>query len=135
MMLSAASTPSEAELFKNEFKEILERTSDDKGRLEAQLQEAVEGIKALRETSFSWRSIADQAQRVQEMMLDKDPVALKNAYRSLFRSVVVSAEDAMGIRVITYVLNDPEITEDEVRFSSNLVETVVGIKRPIIAAT
>ncbi len=122
LLLGACDNRADIQLFIGEFKALNDASAKVKEDLSLKLQEAEKNLKALKETAFSWRTISDQAQRVQEVMLDKEPVVLKNAYRSLFKSIVVSGEDEMGNRSVTYVLTDSESSEDVVRFSPNLVE-------------
>lgn len=58
-------------------------------------------------------------------MLEKDPVALKNAMHILFKAIEIGPEDKMGFRTLKYILNDEfDPNEDEVRLSSQMVEVI-----------
>lgn len=124
--------PSEEEirLFKNEFKSLLQKATDEKTQLERQIASAERELKTLSQTSFSWSDISNHAQRVQEVMLEKDPVALKRAYYSLFKEIVFGPEDNLGNRTLTYIIkNSDETYEDVVRLRRQMVEAG-GVEPP-----
>ncbi len=58
----------------------------------------------LEASDVSWKDVAGQAERVQEMIQAKDPVALKNAYRELFEAIKVGDPDSNGCRTLEFVL-------------------------------
>jgi len=65
-----------------------------------------------------------QGQSVQDIMIEKDPVALKRAYYGLFKSITVGEEDDNGVRPMTFTLrkSGDELLEDGVRLRSEMVE-------------
>jgi hypothetical protein len=130
LLVTAESTPEEIQLFKTEFKSLLKNVSEEKGALETQIARAEQEIKDLQGATFSWAEIEKHALPVQELLLEKDPVALKRAYYGLFKAIIIGPEDDLGSRKLTYVLkNNDELLEDGVRLSSGMVEAG-GIEPP-----
>lgn len=124
ILISQDATEEEIQLFREEFKRLLEGTNKERAKLEKQLARAERDIKRLRASSFSWMDIAKHARRVQEVMLEKDPVALKRAYRSLFKAIVVGPEDNLGNRTLTYIVkNSDESLEDVIRHNRKVVDS------------
>ncbi len=122
VLLSGASKE-EIAAVRAEFIGVMEKLNSDIADMEAKIEETSKQLVTVRTTSFEWRSVADHAQRVQEIMLEKDPVALKAAYRTLFSKIVIGPEDGSGIRTIRYILKgNPDSDEDGVCYSEKLVE-------------
>lgn len=125
VLITGDSSEEEIRLFKNEFKSLIQKSTDEKAQLERQIASTERELKTLSQTAFSWSDISNHAQRVQEVMLDKDPVALKRAYYSLFKEIVVGPEDNLGNRTLTYIIkNSDETYEDVVRLRRQMVEAV-----------
>lgn len=123
VLITGDSSEEEIRLFKNEFKSLLQKTTDEKTQLERQIASTERELKTLSQTSFSWSDISSHAQGVQEVMLEKDPVALKRAYYSLFKEIVVGPEDNLGNRTLTYIIkNSDETYEDVFRLRRQMVE-------------
>ena len=125
---------SEAEigLFRREFAQLLGDVDKDKADLEMRRMSLEKDLAGLKTTSFSWQDVSKQAQKVQEVMLEKDPVALKNAMHILFKAIEIGPEDNMGVRTLKYILTDDfDSPEDEVRLSSQMVEAG-GIEPPSV---
>lgn len=128
-LLTAGSSEEDVQVFKSEFKGVLQTCAKEKQELEDQLRKTEQELAEIEASSFSWKEIPQHASRVQDLMLDKDPVALKRAYRGLFSAIIVGDEDEMGNRILTYVLKNSDelptdFSADGVRLSSKLVETV-----------
>lgn len=126
ILIGGDSTPEEVALFRQEFKSLLERLNSEKELLGQQLLSAEAELRALEQSSFSWKSIAEHADNIHGLAKESDPVALKRALKTIFKEVVVGPEDSLGRRTISYVLS-PELVgllEDEVRNTSEVVETV-----------
>ncbi len=111
-------------LFLDNLKGELKKNTENKTSLDLSLQDLGKRLEALKQTSFSWKSLAEHAKKVQEIMLDKDPVALKNSYYNLFKSIVIGPENEMGERTITYTLNGNEQLWTSHCVSNEVVETV-----------
>jgi DNA invertase Pin-like site-specific DNA recombinase len=119
-LLRVCDTDDEAREAKNEFRATTDALKARHQTLLEQVRDAELALLEQSEHSFSWRLISDHASRVQDRMLERDPVSLKNAYRKLFRQIRVGPEDDMGMRTITYV---PTLTgEDEVCLKYKMVE-------------
>jgi hypothetical protein len=127
-LLRVCDTDEETRGAKNEFRETTDALKAKQTDLGEQLLEAETALIEQSQHSFSWRSISDHAARVQDKMLENDPVTLKNAYRKLFRQIRVGPEDEMGMRTITYVLT--QTGEDEVCSKSEMVEANFGKSNP-----
>jgi DNA invertase Pin-like site-specific DNA recombinase len=116
---------SQIAFIKNEFKEVTSNLNTEIQTLKAQLTETAKSMSALKENSFSWGDISKHAKKVQELLLEKDPQALKRAYHSLFKEIIVGLEDKQGKRTLTYVLkNHPGSFEDEYRLNVGMVEAI-----------
>ncbi len=123
LLMGEEASATEVDLFRKQFANFLGETDKEKGELENKLSGLQRDLASLKSTSFSWQDVSRQAQKVQEVMLEKDPVALKNAMHSLFKSIEVGPEDSMGFRTLKYKVNDDFVSfEDEVRHSSKVVE-------------
>lgn len=55
---------------------------------------------------FDWSKLADQAVKIQKLVKESDPVALKNAYRTMFREIVVGELDEKGNRSLRFILRE-----------------------------
>lgn len=60
----------------------------------------------LRVDGFDYKDLAKRAREIQDIMQECDPVALKNAYRDLFESVIVGDVDKGGKLEFQFVLRD-----------------------------
>ena len=85
-----------AEMFRNEFKAELTTHRDSLALLDQRKRD-------FEADAFNWKELADKAVEIQKYIQEKDPVALKNAYRKLFDSIIVSDEDEKGVRQLTFV--------------------------------
>ena len=56
--------------------------------------------------SFNWNDLPKRADEIQRVMVDEDPVALKNAYRKLFDRIVIGEIDDQGVRNIDFIVKD-----------------------------
>ena len=98
--------------------------AEEKAQAEEQLAQVQRELAGLSSSSFSWAEVARHALRVQEVMIEKDPVALKRAYFELFKSITIGAEDENGVRPMTFTLKNEkdEPFEDRVRLNREMVE-------------
>jgi hypothetical protein len=62
----------------------------------------------VKEKSFDWSEIGKRSEEVQRLLMEKDPVALKNAYKKLFKRIVVGDLDKNGVRSIDFLVHDGE---------------------------
>ena len=114
---------SDVDLFRREFRDVINRNQDKHQVLTQQIDLTQKGIESLKAKSFSWTEVAGHATRVQEILKEKDPVALKRAYYSLFDSILVGPEDSQGHRSVTYVLKNWDGSiEDISRLRAEMVE-------------
>lgn len=99
-------SPSDAAAFKAEY---LERSRQIKAEIEKR-QASMEAIGQNRleieAESFNWNDVAKRADEVQRVLLEEDPVALKNAYRKLFEQVVIGELNDQGVRSIDFIVKD-----------------------------
>jgi DNA invertase Pin-like site-specific DNA recombinase len=57
-------------------------------------------------TEFDWKKVSDRAVEIQKLLHEKDPIALKSAYHSLFQEIIVGPVDLNGRRSLKFVLKD-----------------------------
>jgi hypothetical protein len=123
LLMGEDTSAAEIGLFRKEFARLLEDVETEKVELELKRLNLEKDLAGLKNTSFSWQDVSKQAQKVQEIMLEKDPVALKNAMHILFKAIEIGPEDKNGFRAMRYILNDDfDSIEDEVRLRSEMVE-------------
>ena len=101
ILLSIDCTPDEVQQIKNEYLADCKKIQADRGITELLIKELEESLRLLKDTMFSWQSVAKFALKVQEQILEKDPVAMKNALYALFKRIVVGPAGANGERQIT----------------------------------
>ena len=97
---------SEAAAFKSDYLE--------KGRLiRAEIEQRQANMEAIgmrkievEAESFNWNDLAKRAGEIQGVMIEEDPVALKNAYRKLFEKIVIGPIDDQGVRNIDFIVKD-----------------------------
>lgn len=125
LLIGGNGNASDVDLFRREFRELLNRNQAKHQELTQQIESTQKGIDSLKDKNFSWTDVARHASRVQEVLREKDPVALKRAYRSLFDSIVIGPEDSQGHRQITYVLKNHDVSiEDISRLRAEMVEVM-----------
>lgn len=60
----------------------------------------------LSDTSFDWKQLAARTQRIQALVQERDPTALKRAYQHLFKAIVIGEPDANAMRPIRHILRN-----------------------------
>jgi DNA invertase Pin-like site-specific DNA recombinase len=89
--------------------EYLEKTRQIKAEI-AQRRISIESIGTQKAEidgdSFNWNDLPKRAGEIQKILIDEDPVALKNAYRKLFERIVVGEIDDQGVRSINFIVKD-----------------------------
>jgi hypothetical protein len=58
--------------------------------------------------SFDWKRLGENAKRVQDCLQENDPGALKAAYRSLFKEIIVGDPDDHGKAELKFILHDDD---------------------------
>ena len=58
----------------------------------------------LSDQEFDWNSVTDRAIEIQKLIQEKDPIALKAAYQSIFEEIIVGPIDSNGRRSLNFVL-------------------------------
>lgn len=92
----------QAEVFRQEY---LTTSSKIKSEIEAcHKQKAVIELSKvdLKDDDLNMKSLIERADKIQAMILEKDPVALKNAYKALFSEIEVSELDKNGQRQLRF---------------------------------
>lgn len=117
----------EIKAIKEGFKDHLDQITKKQKDLEQQIEQVKRSITESKGSRFTWNNIGDQAERILRIISENDPLALKQAYRALFSSVVIEDEDENGIRKINYVLG--EACEDDCGPRLEMVEAG-GIEPP-----
>lgn len=95
----------QAEVFRQEY---LTTSSKIKSDIEAchKQKAVIELSKAdLQHDELNEKSLIERADKIQAMILEKDPVALKNAYRALFSEIEVSELDQNGQRQLKFKMD------------------------------
>ena len=123
-LLTGGESPEEIKEIKEGFKDHLDEVKNRHRELEIKVDEVKRNLAATKASGFSWDKIGDQAERVLKIMAEHDPEALKQAYHTLFKRVVVGPENENGIRTVEYVLSEP--TEDGFGPRSEMVEKAFG---------
>lgn len=90
------------EQFRSQFSELRQRIIAKKNGLELITSKR----RKVEEDTFDWKELADKARKTLELIEEKDPTALKNAYRELFEAILVGDPDAEGVRELKFVLRD-----------------------------
>ena len=54
---------------------------------------------------FSWKDFHKHTGKIQDIIQESDPMALKNVYKELFKSVVIGNVDNEGNRPLHFILN------------------------------
>lgn len=125
LLIGGNADSSDVDLFRREFRDVINRNQDKHQELTRQIDSTQKGIESLKAKSFSWTEVSGHATRVQEILKEKDPVALKRAYYSLFDSILVGPEDSQGHRSVTYVLKNWDGSiEDISHLRAEMVETI-----------
>ena len=75
---------------------------------QAQLENLRKKRKDLEESSFNWREVGSQAIKIQKVIQENDPAALKATYRELFEKIIICDTDNEGVRQIHFVLRNEE---------------------------
>jgi len=125
LLIGPKSTEIEIQKVREAFQDFLNQNEENQTKIEYYIKQTKKAIESLKRTNFSWSEVAHHATRVQEIMAEKDPAALKRAYRSLFGSILIGPEDEMGCRTLSYVLKDWNGSlEDVNRLSKEMVEVM-----------
>ena len=131
MLIAPDSSPDDIQKMRSAFKDFLNQNEDRHNQIENQISQTKKALESLKRTNFSWSEVTNHAHRVQEVMAEKDPAALKRAYHSLFDSIVIGPEDESGCRQITYVLKNWDGSlEDISRLKTEMVEAFMRLSNP-----
>lgn len=99
----------DAKLFKEEFKKESGRIALEKARLEENLRLVELQAQEVAGDSFDWKKLGENAKKIQEIIQENDPGALKAGYRSLFKEIIVGDPDAHGKAQLKFVLHDDDV--------------------------
>lgn len=100
--LLSSSGSVEAEAFRNEYVESVKRITVAIEDCERQRVVIERGKKDLQEDELDSQSLVARAEKIQAIIQERDPVALKNAYKALFEVIEVGALDKNGRRELRF---------------------------------
>lgn len=95
-----------AELFKEEYARETSRLRQEEARLVLALQQLESHRAEVANGAFDWSAMGTRAKEILDVIQENDPVALKNALRTLFEAVVVGELEAGGVRKLEFLLKD-----------------------------
>jgi len=96
----------DANNFREEFKIESSRINSEMDSLNSKLMELTRLEEDVELDSFDWKKVGSSAQKIQELLLKHDPVALKSAYKQLFKAIIVNDLNNLGKRELKFILND-----------------------------
>lgn len=123
-----------ARAFRQEYRD---KTAELEDRI-AQHEEAIKTMRRqareVKEDSFDWTEVAEKAQRIQDLIQENDPIALKEAYGRLLEAIVVGDEDSQGVRPLRFILKD-SYSEGVNLADKSCVEEKMGHQSPLNATS
>lgn len=124
LLLTPDSTTDEVRSIRKEFNENLYNCNQRRHEVQVHIEAMESELNNAKETNFSWKRVAAHSKKVQEIMRNNDPVALRNAYHALFEEIRVGPENEKGVRTISYILKNEENPPEDRRvcYSSSVVE-------------
>ena len=123
--LLEGATEEEIQAFRHEYKEKKAASDESMRRLQANLEELSRSARAVRDDSFDWGEVGEKAIRIQEIIQENDPMALKEAYGRLFDRIDVGVEGADGSRPLQFFLKDSPY-DDVVLADKSCVRSKMG---------
>jgi DNA invertase Pin-like site-specific DNA recombinase len=94
----------EIQNFKKEYKQNAEKLNQAIAAKSEQIAENLKKADLLSRDEFDWKGLGKNGEAVLAAIQDKDPVALKNAYRHLFEVIVVGDLDKDGKTELKFIL-------------------------------
>lgn len=90
--------------YKREYKTDIEKLNTAIKAKKLQIEQIMAKAEALRRDEFNWKEVGKKCEMVLAAIQEKDPVALKNAYRHLFEAIVVGDIGADGKTELKFIL-------------------------------
>lgn len=133
-VLIDGATPEEIKNFRVEFGKKTETINREIASIEESLKNIELRSQETNEDGFDWDRLGDQAVKIQKLVQENDPVALKNAYRKLFKAIVVGELDENGNRSLKFVLRGDDFDDYVNRADAGCVDIKMaqkeGLKNP-----
>ena len=92
----------QADVFRQEYVESVNRLKGEHEELQRQRTALERGRADLEDDELNTGSLIARAEKIQVMIQERDPVALKNAYKALFSEIVVGELDKNGRRELRF---------------------------------
>jgi hypothetical protein len=96
----------ETKKYAEEYKALLKNIEVEAEELLKSLSLIQRKADDLASAEFDWKKVSDRAVEIQKLLHEKDPIALKSAYHSLFQEIIVGPVDLNGRRSLKFVLKD-----------------------------
>lgn len=101
----------QADIFRQEYTESVNRLKGELEELQKQKTTLELGRADLVEDELNVGLLVERAEQIQKMIQEKDPVALKNAYKALFSEIVVGELDKNGRRELRFSIRGSDPSE------------------------
>lgn len=101
----------EAQEFKKDYREEREQLGRAIMDKKAQIDQAQSKAAALRKDEFNWKDLGKRCEAVLTAIQEKDPAALKTAYRDLFAAIIVGDVGADGGTELKFVLKGQNVVD------------------------
>ncbi len=133
-LLMDGASPDEIKNFRSEYNKKTNELNAEIASIETALKNIGVRVQEAEEDGFDWDRLSDQAVKIQKLVQENDPVALKNAYRRLFKAIVVGELDEKGNRALKFVLRGDDLDDYVNRADAGCVDSKLaqaeGIEPP-----
>ena len=106
--LIAGASSEEANMFKAEYVEAIGKIKSDIDSCNQQISTIERSRSELHDADLTAASLVARSEKILKLIQERDPVALKNAYRTLFTSIEVSDLDANGKRILQFNISSSD---------------------------
>jgi hypothetical protein len=92
--------------FRAEYKSELAKLNAEIALCEHSKVELLKRAETLKDEEFNWSDVGGRCETILRLIQEKDPVALKNAYRMLFSAIIVGDLGSDGATELQFILKD-----------------------------
>lgn len=104
----AGASEDEAKSFKSEYIQSVNKIKEDIELCKQQIGTIERSRLELQDADLSTTSLVNRAEKILKLIAERDPVALKNAYRTIFKSIEVGDLDSSGKRELRFRISSSE---------------------------
>nr|BFD65123.1 recombinase family protein [Bdellovibrio sp. HAGR004] len=109
IQITKGATEQEIKEIRDEFMRNISEKNSEIETLEQNFKNIGESLKQGESDGFDWSYVAENAEKIQRLIAENDPVSLRTAYQKLFKEIIVGDLDDKGNRPLQFVLRGDDL--------------------------